>query len=129
MPHHKIGERVALFESGIVQQTAPGTICIPVWNPSASSTASYGALGSVPATAIFNGVQISNIGTASLYINQGSVNSTQGTCGVLLAPGASLILPAYSGTVGTGGTIWANTGTVGYTGAAIAGMPSVLSVV
>ena len=120
---------MALFESGIVQQTAPGTISAMVWNPSASSTTTYGALGSVPSTAVFHDLQVVNSGTANLYLNSGSVSAAQGTCGVLLIPGQTLIIQGYSGTVGTAGTIWANTGTIGYASTAIAGMPSVLSVV
>jgi hypothetical protein len=119
---------VALFESGIVQQTAPGTICAQVWNPSASSTATFGPLGSVPATAVFHDVQVYNSGTANLYVQSGSVAAAS-TTGLLLVPGQALIIQGYSGTVGTAGTIWANTGTIGYASTAIAGMPSVLSVV
>ena len=62
----------------------------------------------------------------------GSVTSrprAQGTCGILLAVGGQITLQGYGGTVGTAGTVWANTGTVGLTGAVAAGMPSVASVV
>ena len=120
---------MALFESGIVQQTAPGTISTFVWNPSGSSTTTYGALGSVPSTAVFHDVQVTNSGTANLYVNSGSQSAANTTAGILLQPGQTLILQGYSGTVGTAGTIWANTGTIGYASTAIAGMPSVLSVV
>lgn len=120
---------MALFESGIVQQTAPGTVSAMVWNPSGSSTTTYGALGSVPSTAVFHDVQITNSGTANLLLNSGSQSAANTTAGILLSPGQTLLITGYSGTVGTAGTIWANTGTVGYASAAVAGMPSVNSVV
>jgi hypothetical protein len=120
---------VAIFEAGIVQTTSPGTIAAMVWNPGNTNATTYGPLGSVPATSIFHDLVIVNQGTCSVYLNGGSVSAAQGTSGVLLAANSSLTWVGYAGTVGTAGTIWANTGTVGLTGAVAVGMPSVVSVV
>ena len=127
------GSRVAIFEAGIVQNTSPGTVPAMCWNPSNTNATTYGPLGSVPATSIFHDLTIVNQGTCNVYLNSGSAtvqtSGPLGTIGVLLAVGGQITLQGYGGTVGTAGTVWANTGTVGLTGAVAAGMPSVASVV
>jgi hypothetical protein len=120
---------MALFEAGIVQTAAPGTVSTLIWNPSNTSATTFGSLGSVPAASVFHDLTIINQGTCNLYINSGSVSATQGTSGVLLTVNSVMTIQGYSGTVGTAGTIWANTGTVGLTGATTVGMPSVASVI
>jgi hypothetical protein len=119
---------VAIFEAGIVQTTSPGTICAQVWNPSGTSTTTYGALGSVPSSSVFHDLTLVNQGTANVYLYSGSVSAASVT-GILLAVGSQVTIQGYGGTVGTAGTIWACCGTVGLTGAVAAGMPSVASVI
>lgn len=119
---------MAIFEAGIVQTTSPGTVSTLIWNPSGTSTTTYGALGSVPSTSVFHDLTVVNQGTCNVYVNSGSASvATQ--LGVLLPVGGQLTIQGYAGTVGTAGTLWANTGTVGLTGAVAVGMPSVASVV
>jgi hypothetical protein len=120
---------VALFEAGIVQTTSPGTISTPVWNPSGTSTTTYGALGSVPSTAILKDVTVINQGTVNVYLASGSVSLANIGTGILLPVGGQITIQGYSGTVGTAGTIWAQTSTINTTGAIAAGMASVPSVV
>ena len=119
---------MAIFESGIVQTTSPGTISTMVWNPSGTSTTTYGALGSVPSSSVFHDLTVINQGTCNVYVNQGSA-AVATILGVLLPVGGQLTIQGYAGTVGTAGTIWANTATAGLTGLVSAGMPSVASVV
>jgi hypothetical protein len=121
-------ERVAIFEAGIVQTTSPGTISTQVWNPSGTSTTTYGPLGSVPSTTVFHDLLAVNQGTCNLYLGFGSAAAAT-VLGVLLPVGGQMYLGGYGGTVGTAGTLWANTGTVGLTGAIAVGMPSVASVI
>jgi hypothetical protein len=119
---------MAIFEAGLVQTTAPGTISTMIWNPAGTSTTTYGALGSIPSTTVFHDVTVVNQGTCNVYVNSGSAAAAT-MLGVLLTPGGQLTVQGYSGTVGTAGTIWANTGTLLLVGACAAGMPSVASVV
>lgn len=119
---------MAIFEAGLVQTTSPGTISTMAWNPSGTSTTTYGALGSIPSTSVFHDVTLINQGTCNVYVGMGSA-SVATTLGILVPVGGQLTLQGYSGTVGTAGTLWANTGTVGLTGLVSCGMPSVASVV
>jgi hypothetical protein len=119
---------VAIFEAGIVQTTSPGTISTMAWNPSGTSTTTYGPLGSVPSTTVFHDLLAVNQGTCNLYLGFGSAAAAT-VLGVLLPVGGQMYLGGYGGTVGTAGTLWANTGTVGLTGAIAVGMPSVASVI
>jgi hypothetical protein len=101
-----------------------------VFNPSGTSTTTYGALGSIPSTTVFSGLLVANTGTANVYLNYGSVSpASSGSIGVLLPTGGQMLLTGYAGTVGTAGTLWAQTGTVGLTGSVQAGLPSVVSVI
>jgi hypothetical protein len=123
---------VAFFESGIVQvNAAVGTISSLIWNPSNTSTTTFGALGSVSASAVLKDVTVINQGTTSVYIASGSIASSTPTLGVLLPVGGQLTIQGYSGTVGTAGSLWAQAGsiTAGLTGAVAVGMASVASVV
>jgi hypothetical protein len=120
---------VAQFASGIVQVNGSvGTICSMVWNPGSTSTTTFGSLGSVPATASFTGLIVANTGTNAIYLSSGSVAASAAT-GVQVAAGSEMLLTGYSGTVGTAGTIWAQTLTAGTTSSAQSGLPSVVAVV
>jgi hypothetical protein len=120
---------VALFESGIVQVSSPGTVSSICWNPSNTSATTFGSLGSVPASAVLKDVTVINQGTVPVYVGMGSAAATTSQIGAQIPAGGQLTIQGYSGTVGTAGTIWANTGVVGQTGLVAAGMASVASVV
>lgn len=120
---------MAQFASEIVQvNSSVGTIASMVWNPSEQSTTVLGALGSVPAATIFNGLIVANTGANNVYLTSGSVASTPADTGILVPPSSEMYLSGYSGTVGTAGTIWAQTA-AGLTSSTQAGMPSVASVI
>lgn len=120
---------MAIFESAIVQVSAPGTTSILIWDPSNTSATTFGALGSVPSNAVLRDLILVNQGTVNLYYGMG-IASAAGTLGSLLTVGGQHTLQGY---VGTGGKatqqIWGNTGTVGSVGAVAVGLASVVSAV
>jgi hypothetical protein len=121
---------VAIFESGIVQvNSAIGTISSLIWNPSNTSSTTFGSLGSVSASAILKDVTVINQGTVAIYVSSGSIASSTPTLGVQIPVGGQLTVQGYSGTVGTAGSLWAQAGAASQTGQAAAGMASVPSVV
>jgi hypothetical protein len=122
---------VAQFASEIVQvNTAVGTVASIIWNPSNTSTTTLGALGSVNANSIFSGLIIANTGSNPIYVCGGSANPTlAGTIGFPVAANSQAYLSGYAGTVGTAGTIWAQTLVVGQTSSTQVGLPSVASVI
>lgn len=126
---------MAQFASGIVQvNSSVGTIPTAIWNPGNTSITTFGVLGSVPSTSVFNGLIVANTGTNTIYLSSGSFNAmtstaTGGTLGVPVAASSEMYLSGYSGTVGTAGTIWAATLGAGNTSSAQCGMPSVASVI
>lgn len=124
---------MAQFASEIVQvNSSVGTIASMVWNPGNTSVTTLGALGSVPSTSIFNGLVVANTGSNTIYLATGSLSATSaggGTYSLALAPASEIYLSGYAGTVGTAGTIWAQTGTSGQTSSTQAGLPSVASVI
>jgi hypothetical protein len=120
---------VAVFESGIVQVSSPGTVSALIWNPSNTSATTFGSLGSVPASSVLKDVTVINQGTVTVYVNTGSASAASGTIGVPIPAGGQLTIQGYSGTVGTAGSLWAQTVVVGQTGLVAVGMASVASVV
>lgn len=118
-----------IFETAIVQiQSSVGTAPAVVWDPGSSSATTYGPLGSVPTGAVLKDVTIINTGTVNLYAGMGTVAYASMTGG-LIAVGGQLTFQGYNVTAhGANGTIWANCGTVGFTGSSIAGMASVIAV-
>lgn len=121
---------MALFEAGIVQSnTSVGTIASLVWNPTNTSTTTFGPLGSVASTATLKDLTIINTGTVTVYLNSGSVAAATAN-GIPLNPGGQLTLQGYSvsSPTGTVGQIWGQAGTVGQTGATLAGLASIPSV-
>ena len=120
---------MAIFESAIVQISTPGTTSSLIWNPANTSSTTFGALGSVPSSAVLKDLILINTGTVNIYYGMG-IASAAGTIGVLLPVGGQHTLQGY---VGTGGNatqqIWGNTGTVGSTGAVTVGLASVVSAV
>lgn len=118
-----------LFESGIVQvQSSVGTQPAVVWDPGSTSATTYGPLGSVPTAATLTDVTVVNTGTVNIYAGMGTV-AYASTTGALIQPGGQLTFQGYKVVSrGANGTIWANAGTVGFTGSTVAGMVSVAAV-
>ena len=119
---------MAIFESGIVQVSSPGTIPALCWNPANTSATTFGSLGSVPASSVFHDVTVINQGTVAVYVGSGSIGVSAIT-GTQIPVGGQLTVQGYSGTVGTAGSLWASTYLAGTTGQVGVGMASVASVV
>ena len=120
---------MAIFESNILQVSSPGTVSTLIWNPNNTSATTFGALGSVPSTAILKDVTIVNQGTCNVYVGAGSA-AVATALGFMIPVGGQLTLQGYYATGGTTlNPIWGNVGTVGYTGAVAVGLSSVASVV
>ena len=116
---------MAIFETGVVQVNNAITNTVgTIWNPSNTSTTTYGALGSVTTGAVISGLIIKNTGTATMFIGTGTAIS--GT-GLPVNPGSEIL---YTGYVATGGqapgTLLGIT-TSGTTSSMV-GLPSVTSV-
>ena len=60
-------------------------------------------------------VTVINQGTVAVYVNSGSA-AVATVLGVQVPVGGQLTVQGYSGTVGTAGSLWANTAVVGTTG-------------
>jgi hypothetical protein len=122
---------VGLFENGIVQvNSSVGTIASLVWNPENQSATTFGSLGSVPSTAVLKDVTIINAGSVTLYLN-GSSQSASAANGLAVPAGGQVTVQGYSvsSPTGTTGQIWGQALSPGTTGATIAGLASVASVV
>jgi hypothetical protein len=122
---------VAIFENGIVQvNSSVGTISSLIWQPSNTSTTTYGAFGSVTVGAVLKDVTIVNTGSNVIYVGSGSA-SAAATTGLQIPAGAQLTIQGYNVTAsaGTTGNIWAQTATVGQTSSTVTGLASVASVV
>lgn len=101
-----------------------------IWNPGNTSATTFGALGSVSSSTVFNGLIVANTGANTIYINSGSANtSVSGTIGTAIAPNSEVYISGYSGTGGAAGSIWAQTQVVGQTSSTMVGLPSVASVI
>lgn len=120
---------MALFEAGIVQVSAPGTVSTLIWNPGNTSSTTFGSLGSVSSTAVLKDVTVINQGTVPVFVNSGSMAVASGTIGIQLPAGAQMTIQGYSGVGAAAGSLWAQTIVVGQVGAVTAGMASVASVV
>jgi hypothetical protein len=121
---------VALFEAGIQQvNSAIGTTSALVWNPENTSTTTFGPLGSVSTTPVLKDVTIMNTGTVTVYVGSGSLIAGGSQSALQIPVGGQVTIQGYSVTkpTGTAGQIWGNT-TTG-TGATLAGLASVASVI
>ena len=86
-----------LFETGIVQvNSAVGTLSSLIWQPSNTSTTTFGPLGSQTVGNVLKDLIINNTGTATCFIG-----TTSGITdiGAPVAPGGSMILYGYVATV------------------------------
>jgi hypothetical protein len=122
---------VPLFENGIVQvSTAVGSVSSLIWQPSNTSTTTFGSLGSVASGAVLKDVTILNTGTATIYVNSGSA-AVGTTLGLQVPSGAQATVQGYNVTAGTAvtGNIWANTSGTGLTSSTTVGLATVASVV
>jgi hypothetical protein len=101
---------MAIFETGIVQTSTITTVAL-IWDPSNSSTTTFGALGKVnvltPAQTLHD-VTIVNEGPGILYVGYGSNIAASGsTQGLAVAVGGQATLRGYTATAGsTAGRIY-----------------------
>lgn len=101
---------MALFESNLVQTSTITTVAL-IWDPSNTSTTTFGPLGKVnvltPAQTLKD-VTIVNQGPGILYIGSGSnIANTGTTQGLAVAVGAQVTLRGYTATAGsTAGRIY-----------------------
>ena len=122
---------MALFEAGIVQaQSSVGTLSVLVWQPSNTSTTTYGPAGSITAKSVLKDVTIINQGTATVYLSQGTTTASATPAGLQLAAGNQLTIQGYNVTAGTAttGNIWGICAT-GLSSSTLTGLASVASVV
>lgn len=99
-----------------------------IWDPANQSATTFGSLGSVPSDAVLTNPLVSNTGSVSIYIGSGSAAAAV-TTGLEVPAGGQVAVFGYSGTVGTAGTIWAQTAVVGDTSSTQVGMVSVPAVI
>ena len=114
---------MAIFEAGIQQvNSSVGTVASLIWNPDNTSATTFGPLGSVPSTAVLDGLIIQNTGSVSVYVAMGSLSAASST-GIEITAGGQMYLPGYSASGGsTAGQIWGQTATVGDTSSTLAGL-------
>ncbi len=114
---------MAIFEAGIQQvNSSVGTVASLIWSPDNTSATTFGPLGSVPSTAVLDGLIIQNTGSVSVYVGMGSLSSAS-TSGLEITSGSQLYLPGYSASGGsTAGQIWGQTGAVGDVGSTVVGL-------
>ena len=114
---------MAIFEAGIQQvNSIVGTVASLIWDPDNTSAITFGPLGSVPSTAVLDGLIIQNTGSVSVYVAMGSLSAASST-GIEITAGAQMYLPGYSASGGsTAGQIWGQTATVGDTSSTLAGL-------
>jgi hypothetical protein len=122
---------VALFEGNIVQvQSAVGTLSALVWQPSNTSTTTYGAAGSITAGSVLKDVTIINTGTTTVYVASGTTVAGATPIGLQVPAGGQVTVQGYNVTAGTAttGNIWGICAT-GLSSSTIAGLATVASVV
>lgn len=123
---------MGLFETGIVQVSSTvGTIASVIWQPSNTSTTTYGALGSITVGATLKDVTILNTGPGTIYAAGGSVAASATPIGLQIAPGGQCTLQGYSlvAANSTAGQIWAVCSTSGTTSSTTVGLATIASVV
>lgn len=117
-----------IFATG-VQQVSPtiNTSASLIWDTDATSTTTFGPLGSQTVGNVLKDLVISNTGTATMYVGGASVTSSTG---IPVNPGGYILLGSYLATV----TASSATGdlsaiTSAGTTSALVGLSSVVSVV
>lgn len=97
-----------------------------VWQPSCTSTTTFGALGSITAGDTLKDVVIINTGANPVYVGSGSAAAGAST-GLQVPAGGQVTVLGYSVTAGTAttGNVWAQTAGTGLTSSTVAGMTSV----
>lgn len=121
-----------LFETGIVQVVSNfGSISAVIWQPSNTSTTTFGPLGSITVGDTLKDVTILNQGPGTIYAAAGSIAASASPIGLQIAPGGQCTLQGYNITAAntTNGQIWAITATGGTTASTQVGLASVASVV
>lgn len=123
-----------LFETGIVQVNASvGSISSLIWQPSCTSTTTFGGLGSITTGDTLKDVTIINTGAGTIYVGGGSGLAAAVPLGMQIPPGGQATVQGYAVTSGTStlGNIWAQaaTGATPATSSSVVGLASVPSVV
>ena len=101
---------MSFFEGSVVQSTNVTSTAAVIWNPTNSSTTTFGPLGAVPTGAVLNHVGIVNAGTVAIYVGGTAVTTYSG---LPIPPGGQAAIQRYTFTAGatatTSGTISAVT--------------------
>ncbi len=121
-----------LFETGIVQVTsAVGSLSSVIWQPSNTSTTTFGPLGSITVGDVLKDVTILNQGPGTIFAGAGSIAAAALPTGLPIPPGGQCTVQGYNITAAntTNGQIWAITATGGTTASVQVGLASVASVV
>lgn len=95
---------MAIFESNIIQASTITSAAL-IWDPSNSSTTTYGPRGAVPVLTpaqTLKDVTIINQGPGTLFVGQGSAITNTGTTAAMAIPaGGQLTLRGYTATAGS----------------------------
>ena len=119
-----------LFETGIVQVSTVGTLSALIWQPSNTSTTTFGPLGSITVGDVLKDVTIVNTGSGTVYAAGGTTTASSSPIGLPIPPAGQLTIQGYSQTAGTAtfGNIYALCAT-GASSSVTVGLASVASVV
>jgi hypothetical protein len=112
------------FGTGIQQVTSSvGTIATLIFQPSNTSTTTFGALGSITVGDVLKDLVIANTGSNTMYVGMGSA-AVATTTGVQVTAGSTMYLYGYSVTASaaTTGNVWAQTSVVNQTTSVIVGL-------
>jgi hypothetical protein len=120
---------VGIFSPVQQVNSSVGTVASLIWDPSNTSSTTFGPLGSIASGNVLKDVTIINSGSGTLYVGSGSISATSSN-GLAIAPGAQLTIQGYSAVGGsTAGRIWGQTSAVGVSTSSITGLTSVDSVI
>ncbi len=92
---------MSFFEGSIVQSTSVTSTAAVIWNPTNSSTTTFGPLGAAPTGAALNHVGIVYAGTVAIYVGGTAVTTYSG---LPIPPGGQLGIQRYSFTAGAAAT-------------------------
>jgi hypothetical protein len=102
---------VPIFATGIQQvSSAVGTTAAIIFQPSNTSTTTYGALGSITVGTVLTNLIIENTGASSIYVGMGSASAAT-TTGLQVVAGGQVMLYGYNVTAAnsTTGNVWGQT--------------------
>jgi hypothetical protein len=93
---------VAIFATGIVQNTAVSTSSVLIWNQSNQSSTTFGAYGVIPVGSVLRDVTIVNEGPNTLFV--GNATGVTAVTGLGIPAGGQLTIQGYNVTSTSGGT-------------------------